>query len=147
MLRRGAVSAGGEPVVAPDVAQGAGTLACNGHAMAHVSRVVAVTGEAAPEVVELVDHLEWLALQDDRLHQRSGRLRALVILDCGSRQNSVATMAGSCCNHVIIAARTALFVRTSNFKRHRKLIITKEKHNLKRIDNGSLSINYLRAYI
>ena len=61
----------GEPVVAPDVAQGAGTLACNGHAMAHVSRVVAVTGEAAPEVVELVDHLEWLALQDDRLHQRS----------------------------------------------------------------------------
>ena len=64
----------GEPVVAPNVAQGAGTLACNGHAMAHVSRVVAVTGEAAPEVVELVDHLEWLALQDDRLHQRSGHL-------------------------------------------------------------------------
>ena len=35
-------------------------------------------------------------------------------LDSGSRDNSVTIMAGGCWNHVITAARNALFIRTSN---------------------------------
>ena len=73
-LRRGAVLAGGESVVAPDVAQGARALARDDHAMAHVGHVVAVAGEASSEVVKLVDQFEWLTLHDDRLQPCCGRL-------------------------------------------------------------------------
>ena len=44
-------------------------------------------------------------------------------LDCGSRENSVTTQWRHCWNHEVIAARNALFVRTSNSKRHRKRTI------------------------
>ena len=50
----------------------------------------------------------------NRLDTTLATHRYVYNLDSASRGNSVTTMAGSCWNHVIIAARNALFIRTPN---------------------------------
>ena len=58
-----------------DYATGCPRWPCDGHVMAHVRGVVSVAGEAAPDVVELVDRLERLAFHDHWWkHRRVGEI-------------------------------------------------------------------------
>ena len=86
----------------PRVVETTRPLARDRHAMAHVRRVVSVAGEAAPELVELVDRFERLAFHDHwwkqssrclPLHQFDGFVSELA--PSGSRALSQAAPASS----------------------------------------------------